>query len=128
MAKPVAKSLDEEFHRLVFLSDRRPDSKGIEASFCRLADYRDGGIFLAHYSGYSDWERHPQGDEIVFIVSGETTLILLHEGQEVPNVLRAGELLVVPQNTWHRFESPQPVRVMTVTPQPTDHSVTPPSR
>jgi trans-aconitate methyltransferase len=27
-----------------------------------------------------------------------------------------------PANTWHRFESPRPVKVLTVTPQPTEHS------
>ena len=39
----------------------------------------------------------------------------------------AGELIVVPQGTWHRFESPEPVEVVTFTPQPTDHQVVRPT-
>jgi hypothetical protein len=27
----------------------------------------------------------------------------------------------VPQNTWHRFEAPDGVSLMTATPQPTEH-------
>jgi hypothetical protein len=30
-------------------------------------------------------------------------------------------MAVVPQNTWHQFEAPDGVCVMTATPQPTEH-------
>ena len=40
----------------------------------------------------------------------------------MPYELGAGEMIVVPANTWHRFET-DGVKLMTVTPQPTDHSV-----
>jgi mannose-6-phosphate isomerase-like protein (cupin superfamily) len=122
MSERTSLSLEEAFARLRFLPDRTPESTGTEASFCKLAAYRDGGIFLTHYAGCSEWERHPKGDEIVLLVEGETTLILLEGGEECPHALASGQLFVVPQNTWHRFESPHPVKVMTVTPQPTDHS------
>ena len=56
-------------------------------------------------------------------VEGETTLILLVDSKEVSNTLGQGELLVVPQNTWHRFETSKAVKIMSVTPQPTEHSV-----
>jgi len=86
-----------------------------------LADYRDGGVFVAHYAGNSEWERHPVGDEIVMVLSGETTLILLVDDAEIRHSLSSNELLIVPQNVWHRFETPRGVKVMSVTPQPTDH-------
>jgi mannose-6-phosphate isomerase-like protein (cupin superfamily) len=35
--------------------------------------------------------------------------------------LTAGMMAIVPQGTWHRFEAPDGVCVMTATPQPTDH-------
>jgi mannose-6-phosphate isomerase-like protein (cupin superfamily) len=35
--------------------------------------------------------------------------------------LSAGMMAVVPQNTWHQFEAPNGVCVMTATPQPTEH-------
>ena len=118
-------SLKSAFSRLKFLADRTPETTDEEArdAFASLSDYRDGGLFIGHYTGNSEWERHANGDEIVFVVEGETTLILLIENTEVSNKLGEGELLVVPQNTWHRFESPKEVKVMTVTPQPTEHSI-----
>ena len=64
---------------------------------------------------------------MVMVVEGETTLILLHNGEEIGHSMSQGMLLVVPQNIWHRFESPQLVKIMTITPQPTDHSVKKPS-
>jgi mannose-6-phosphate isomerase-like protein (cupin superfamily) len=123
MSKAEVKSIQRALGTLTFLPDRRPDSTGIDSSFLQMASYRDGGIYLTHYAGNSEWERHPRGDEVVFVVGGETTLVLLMNGEELPRPLQAGELLVVPQNTWHRFESPRGVQALTVTPQPTDHSI-----
>ncbi len=33
------------------------------------------------------------------------------------------QLIVVPALTWHRFDTPDGVRVLTITPQPTEHCV-----
>ena len=128
MAAPRARSLQRAFRDVEFVADRTPTSTDIERCFATLADYRDGGIFVAHYAGRSEWERHPSGDEIVMVVEGATTLVLLLDAEEVRHELGAGELLVVPENTWHRFESPDGVKVMTVTPQPTEHAVDRPER
>lgn len=128
MTKAAALSLRRGFAGLTFAGDRTPESTDIDGAFCRLADYRDGGIFLAHYAGSSEWERHPGGDEIVMVFEGATTLILLVDGEEQRHALREGELLVVPQGTWHRFESPHGVKVVAVTPQPTQHSTESPLR
>ena len=118
-------SLAESFGKLQFVGDRRPDSSDaeLEGAFAVLSDYRDGGLFIGHYAGNSEWERHGQGDELVFVIEGETTLTLLQESGEQRNQLRAGELLVVPQGVWHRFETPNGVKILTATPQPTDHSL-----
>ena len=122
-ATPI--SITAEFSRLKFLANRTPETSEEEAdrAFAMLSEYRDGGIFIGHYAGNSKWERHVNGDEIVFVVEGETTLILLVKDKEIPNLLGQGELLVVPQNTWHRFETLKAVKIMSVTPQPTDHSI-----
>ena len=72
-------------------------------------------------------ERHPVGDEIVAVVEGATTMFMLIDGDEVAHTMGPGEVVVVPQNTWHRFETPDGVKVATVTPQPTDHQVERPS-
>ena len=39
-----------------------------------MAPYRDGAVFTGKFAGESAWERHPNGDEIVQIVDGATTL------------------------------------------------------
>ncbi len=56
-------------------------------------------------------------------MEGETNLILLSRGEEIPNPLREGEFLIVPKNIWHRFETTKSVKIFSVTPQPTEHSI-----
>jgi mannose-6-phosphate isomerase-like protein (cupin superfamily) len=50
------------------------------------------------------WERHPEGDEFLLLLSGAVTIILEEGGgrREVP--LQAGEACVVPKGVWHTFE------------------------
>lgn len=115
--------LKAELGKLTMLKGRTPttpdaDRKG---AFAKLAPYRDGGIFSAKFAGVSAWERHPNGDEIVHIVEGSTTLHLMTDAGRQSLALSAGMLAVVPQNTWHQFEAPDGVTVMTATPQPTEH-------
>jgi mannose-6-phosphate isomerase-like protein (cupin superfamily) len=125
MTKPNPQSVPATIDALTFLPDRTPTTTGEQsaAAFARLADYRDGAIFVGHWAGKSEWERHPVGDEIVMVIDGRTTMFFLTDGEETSAELGAGELVVVPQNTWHRFETPDFVKVMSVTPQPTDHRI-----
>ena len=92
-----------------------------QASFMSLGDFRDGGLFAASFSGSSGWERHLKGDEIVQIVEGATRLEVIVGDEIESHELTAGMLLVVPQGCWHRFISEHGVKVMTATPQPTEH-------
>ncbi len=97
---------------------RFSDTKG---TFARMAEYRDGAIFAGGFSGVSQWERHPNGDEIVQILKGSVTLSLITpEGQETMD-LKAGMIAIVPQGAWHQFNAPDGVTIMTTTPQPTEH-------
>ena len=115
--------LNAEFAKLTMLKGRTPTSSEAErkGAFARLAAYRDGAIFTAKFAGKSAWERHPQGEEIVQIVDGATTLHLLTPEGRQSLTLGAGMVVIVPQNTWHQFEAPEGVSVMTATPQPTEH-------
>ena len=92
-----------------------------QASFMSLGEFRDGGLFAASFSGSSGWERHLKGDEIVQIVEGATRLDVIVGDEIESHELSAGMLLVVPQGCWHRFISEHGVKVMTATPQPTEH-------
>jgi quercetin dioxygenase-like cupin family protein len=115
--------LKAEFAKLTMLKGRTPTTPEAEraGAFARLAPYRDGAIFTAKFAGTSAWERHPQGDEIVQIIDGATTLHLMTEEGRQSLSLGAGMVAIVPQNTWHQFEAPDGVCVMTATPQPTEH-------
>jgi quercetin dioxygenase-like cupin family protein len=123
--RPHPISIDTAIAALTFLSDRTPATTAEESSgaFALLSDYRDGGVFVGHWAGSSEWERHSAGDEIVMVVDGETTITFLAPNGEQSSRLRAGDFVVVPRGTWHRFETPHGVKVLSVTPQPTDHRV-----
>jgi mannose-6-phosphate isomerase-like protein (cupin superfamily) len=115
--------LNAEFAKLKMLRGRTPETTQEErqGAFARLAPYRDGAIFTAKFAGDGAWERHPNGDEIVQIVDGATTLHIMTEAGPQSLSLKAGMVAIVPQNTWHRFEAPDGVSLMTATPQPTEH-------
>ena len=122
---PDTFSIPEIFGGLTYLPDRTPETPDDVSNdaFAEVAGYRDGAIFVAHYAGNSAWERHPEGDEIVAVLEGKTTVFLLEDGRESPYTLNQGELVIVPVGVWHRFETPDGVKILTVTPQPTDHSL-----
>jgi mannose-6-phosphate isomerase-like protein (cupin superfamily) len=115
--------INAEFAKLRMLRGRTPEMPAAEreGAFARLAPYRDGAIFTAKFAGDGAWERHPNGDEIVQIVDGATILHFMTEEGRQTLSLKAGMVAIVPQNTWHRFEAPDGVSLMTATPQPTEH-------
>ena len=124
-SRPQPVSIDDVVAGLRFLPDRTAATTEEETDgvFARLADYREGGVFVGRWAGTSEWERHTVGDEIVMVMEGATTIFFLTDGGERAAELTARQLVVVPQGTWHRFETPDSVLVMSVTPQPTDHSI-----
>lgn len=122
MPKATPTNLLKSFDLLTRLEGRTPNTTDDEAknSFALLSEFRDGGAFASTFSGNSEWERHSNGDELVFAAEGQTDLILFVDGKERRNTLDEGSLIIVPQNTWHRFET-DGVKILTLTPQPTDH-------
>lgn len=90
-------------------------------AFAEVSEFGDGGVYVGYYSGDSEWERHPKGDELVVALEGSTTLILRRNDADERLALGAQELAVVPANTWHRFEGSKDLKVLAVTPQPSDH-------
>jgi len=124
MSKTVPVDFRAAFEGLAFLPDRTPETaeqpEPEQRYYDRLGDYRNGGVFISHFAGRGEWERHAHGDELVMVMEGEADVFLLDEGHERRLTLRAGELIVVPESTWHRFESPG-VKILTVTPRPTEH-------
>jgi mannose-6-phosphate isomerase-like protein (cupin superfamily) len=114
-----------ETAKLNMLKGRRPDMteadrKGTNA-FATLTPFRDGNLFAAKFSGNGAWERHPNGDELVQVIDGETKFHIITDEGPQTHTLTAGMLVVVPQGAWHRFESLEGVCLMTATPKPTEH-------
>ncbi|MEM7323374.1 MAG: cupin domain-containing protein [Actinomycetota bacterium] len=129
MAVPQPIDLHAAIDGLTFLPNRQPvmpenTSRDWAAV---VADYRDGGVFAAHYAGESQWERHTVGDEVVMVIDGETTMTMFIDGEEHAHTLGPLQMVVVPQGTWHRFSTPEEVKVLTVTPQPSEHRLAHPS-
>lgn len=65
---------------------------------------------------WDHWERHPAGEEILTLLSGEMELVLDLEGGEQRTVLKAGETFIVPRGIWHRALVKEAGRLMFVTP------------
>ena len=114
-----------ELAKLTMLRGRTPQMIETErketGAFATLAPFRDGNIFSAKFAGEGAWERHPNGDELVQIVDGATTLHFMTEDGLQSFALGAGMMVIVPQGMWHRFVAPDGVTVMTATPKPTEH-------
>ncbi len=66
---------------------------------------------------WTNWEIHPNGDEIVILLSGKLTFLL-----EKPNATEsvtlenAGDFVVVAKNVWHTARTDVPTRALFVTP------------
>ena len=116
-------NLKAELAKLKMLQGRTPTTSAAErqGAFAKLAEYRDGGIFTAKFAGRGPWERHQNGDELVQIVEGATTMHLMTADGPQTLTLTAGMVVIVPQGTWHHFDAPDGVTLMTATPQPTEH-------
>ena len=65
---------------------------------------------------WDHWERHPAGEEILTLLSGEMKLVLDLEGGEQRTVLKAGETFIVPRGIWHRALVKEAGRLKFLTP------------
>ena len=121
MAKPA--DIATALEGLTVLRNRDETTEAeADAAFARLADMGQGGVFAGSFSGQSPWERHRNGDELVHILAGATSLTIMTEEGPETHDMTAGMLIVVPQGAWHRFDAPDQVTLLTATPQPTDHT------
>ncbi len=69
-------------------------------------------------------ELHPDGDELLFVISGRIDVILEDGGDEHTvgaeriEAVHAGQAIVVPKGVWHRVEIREPSRMVHITPGP----------
>ncbi len=63
-------------------------------------------------------EMHPDGDELLFLLSGAMTVRLeLPDGDQTIEMV-AGDALVVPEGVWHRIWLREPGQLVHITPGP----------
>jgi len=75
-----------------------------------------GGV--AAFRGKPPWEHHTSGDELLFVLSGESELTILEEGfPAVTTTLRSGRLVIIPRGCWHSNDAPNGVTFLYLTPR-----------
>lgn len=66
---------------------------------------------------WPNWEVHPDGEELIYLLSGRMTLVLdVPDGTLDRIVLKAGEATVVPRGVWHTADVSEPGQALYVTP------------
>lgn len=82
-------------------------------------ELQDRGRLVALFEYASDWktwEMHPEGEELVILVSGRATFVLeTPEGEREIVLSRCGEMVIVPRGAWHTARTDEPVRMLFVT-------------
>lgn len=63
----------------------------------------------------STWERHPNGDELLCVVSGRIDVVLEESAGERLIPLEPLTGLIVPQGVWHRLRVKEPAVLIGVT-------------
>jgi quercetin dioxygenase-like cupin family protein len=113
--------IDTARHSIAIRSDLRMD---------RIATQRGPGPRTAGlYVGVADMthdpphngERHPDGDELIFILSGRVSVTLDSSPSDALE-LGPGEACIIPKGEWHRVHLLEPTRLLHITPGPNaDH-------
>lgn len=79
-----------------------------------------GHVLIQRYgfdTPWTTWERHPRGDEYVYLLSGDTDFVLWREGrEEIIRVNEPGSYVIVPQGVWHTARPHASTVMLFVTP------------
>jgi mannose-6-phosphate isomerase-like protein (cupin superfamily) len=65
-----------------------------------------------------DGEVHPDGDKLLYLISGAMSLRLEFADGDVEVELHAGQAVVVPQGVWHKLTLREPGQLLHITPGP----------
>jgi mannose-6-phosphate isomerase-like protein (cupin superfamily) len=84
------------------------------------AQFADGRLLsvFAYEETWTWWERHPDGEEFVHVLSGSVVFRLDDGSAERAVPLDAGQSLLVPAGVWHSADIVAPAEVLFVTPVP----------
>lgn len=82
------------------------------------------GVATMSESAPHGGEMHPDGDEVLYLISGRAKVILESDPVE-ELIMEAGAGLVVPRGVWHRVEILEPCQIVYLTPGPNNEFRTP---
>jgi mannose-6-phosphate isomerase-like protein (cupin superfamily) len=76
-----------------------------------------GTLVSAYVSAedWSQWEMHPEGEEVLVLLDGRMTMILDEPGRERRVEMAPGATCIVPRGVWHRALVPEPSRFLAIT-------------
>ncbi len=83
----------------------------------RIDGYSIGAPFMTREPPHAG-EMHPDGDELLLLLSGRVTVVLEDEDPPRRVALEPGMALVVPRGVWHKVLLDEPSRLLHVTPGP----------
>ena len=94
-----------------------------DLDFREIGKFDNGsvGVFTTG-PGESPWERHPDNDELLYVLSGEVVITLLTEGRPMAVTVSQGAMLIVPRGLWHKHTIERELTELYVTPGETEHS------
>jgi mannose-6-phosphate isomerase-like protein (cupin superfamily) len=83
-----------------------------------LGSFDESSVGIGRYvAGSSPWERHDNGDELLFVTDGEVRIEVLDPaGGASAELLPEGTLFVVPRGRWHQLTASAPVNILYVSP------------
>ena len=75
------------------------------------------GVATMHENSPHGGEMHPDGDEVLYLISGRAKVVFLDSGEKDIELL-PGDGLVVPRGVWHRVDILEPCQIVYATPGP----------
>ena len=75
------------------------------------------GIATMSENSPHNGERHPDGDEVLYLISGKVRVVFVN-GEHDDVDVNPGDGLIVPKGIWHRVDILEPSQIVYLTPGP----------
>jgi mannose-6-phosphate isomerase-like protein (cupin superfamily) len=78
---------------------------------------------LSFDANWTNWEMHPNGDEVVCLLSGRVSMLLeTDRGTVAAKLIKPGDYVLVPRGTWHTARTSTKCTMLFITPgEGTEH-------
>lgn len=82
------------------------------------ADGVDGRLVMIFHQAedWPTWEQHPNGEEVVVLLSGRADLVQLIDGVEHRVSMTPGQAIINPPGVWHTADVHEAGDILTITP------------